>query len=432
MSLENTYFEVIPRVVRADTTTEITIAPRFDHCRFDDTKQYEVCYHPTEELAENSNWKRGYWAAIRPVNGQLHLRQYFESEQEHVFEIRVIVNAETKPVGAFRVYSLFKDLYVRRPYKGDFHIHSSRSDGRESPAYVAAACRRIGLDFMAVTDHRQYAPSLEAQHAFDTVDIDLRIYPGEEIHPPDKHPVHMINFGGQFSINDLFSRPDYKEGVAAVLQRLPALPSGVDAVQYAACVWCFDKIREAGGLGIFCHPYWFTNNRYTPSGALTSYLFEMAPYDAFELIGGFFRYEAESNVLQVARYHEERARGRKIPIVGSSDAHGCERGELFGWYYTIVFAASSNLVDIIQSVKDGYSVAVEMMSGEIPRVHGTFRMVKFALFLLREIFPNHDVLCVEEGRLMLEHIAGNCDAALGLAQLKGRTTAYLDRCWNNK
>lgn len=27
-----------------------------------------------------------------------------------------------------------------------------------------------------------------------------------------------------------------------------------DAYQYASCVWCFDKIREARGLGIFCHP----------------------------------------------------------------------------------------------------------------------------------------------------------------------------------
>ena len=431
MSLENTYFDVTPRVLCADTHAEIVITPRFDHCRFDNTKQYEVCYHPTEEFAQNSGWKRGCWEAIRPVSGQLHIHQYFESEQEHVFEIRTVQGTETKPVGAFRVYSLHSDLYVRRPYKGDFHIHSSQSDGRESPAYVAAACRRIGLDFMAVTDHEKYAPSLEAQRAFNDVDIDLQIYPGEEVHPPDKHPVHMINFGGRFSINALFTESDYRESVSALQHRLPAPPPGVDAEHYAACVWCFDKIREAGGLGIFCHPYWFTSNRYTPAGALTSYLFETSPYDAFELIGGYFKYEAESNVLQVARYHEERAKGRTVPIVGSSDAHGCERGELFGWYYTIVFAPGTDLPDIIQSVKDGYSVAVEMMSGEIPRAHGPFRMVKYALFLLREVFPGHDALCMEEGRLMLEHTAGDPDAAPALARLKGRTTTYMDRCWSN-
>jgi len=36
----------------------------------------------------------------------------------------------------------------------------------------------------------------------------------------------------------------------------------------------------------------------------------MQPFDAFELIGGFHPYELDSNTLQVARYHEERAQGR--------------------------------------------------------------------------------------------------------------------------
>jgi hypothetical protein len=51
-------------------------------------------------------------------------------------------------------------------------------------------------------------------------------------------------------------------------------------------------------------------------------LFEQLPFDAYEIIGGFSLNEPESNILQAARYNDERARGRSLPIVGVSDAHG--------------------------------------------------------------------------------------------------------------
>jgi hypothetical protein len=283
------------------------------------------------------------------------------------------------------------------------------------------------MDFMAVTDHRRYAPSLEAQQTYEGLDMDLRIYTGEEIHAPD-NPVHMINFGGCFSINDLFrDESAYRNCVGAVEQRLGPLPPGVNRYQYASCVLCFEKIREAEGLGIFCHPYWFTAHRYSPSGALTSHLFETQPFDAFELIGGFHRHEIDSNTLQVARYQEERTRGRTIPIVGASDAHGCERGDLFGWFYTIVLSPTPDLPDLIGSIKALYSVAVEALPGETARAYGPFRLVKYALFLLREMFPQHEALCTEEGRLMIEHAAGDGTASTALRLLAGRTAKLWDR-----
>jgi len=423
------FFEVTPKIVRADTEARIAIRPLFDHCRFKDNTQYEVTYYPCEEFSLKSGWPEKNKYIIEPSDGgALAVPCYFEAEQEHVLRVDEIEGSRRKPVADFRIYSLQDDLFTRFPYKGDVHMHSSYSDGRESPGYVAGACRRIGLDFMALTDHRQYAPSLEAQSAFEGVDIDLRIFPGEEVHPP-QNPVHIVNFGGRFSINELFKEESYFNEVKALEETLPPLPPGVSPYEYASCVWCFEKIRWAGGLGIFCHPYWFTDHRYTPSGALTSALFERQPYDAYELLGGYFRNEADSNTLQVARYHEERSKGRQIPIVGVSDAHGCERGELFGWYYTIVFSPTPDFSDLIASIKSFYSVAVEALPGETVRAYGPFRLVKYALFLLREIFPRHDELCVEEGRLMLRHLAGDPDAARALSGLKGRCSALFDRLW---
>jgi hypothetical protein len=126
---------------------------------------------------------------LRLVGGEFQVRYTFMCEQEYVLHVEFLssdTEGESKAVqvGEFRIYALEDDLFTRRPYKGDLHIHSRRSDGQESPAYVAGACRRIGLDFMAVTDHRRYEPSLEAMEAYQDVDTDLRIYPGEEVHRP--------------------------------------------------------------------------------------------------------------------------------------------------------------------------------------------------------------------------------------------------------
>ena len=425
------FYDVGPRVVPANRESVIEIRPRFDHCRFQPDRFYEVTHVMMEDTRHKNNAPVAEVFSLKAEDGVLRLRCFFEGEQEHVF-LGFKTASETPPGGhgelRVHVYSVNKDLLGRRPFKGDPHLHSNQSDGLESPAYVAGASRRIGLDFMAVTDHHRYAPSLEAIRAFAGISHDLRIYPGEEVHPP-KSGVHIINFGGSFSVNDLFKDDGFSREVEERQKREPPVPPGVDARDAASCLVCFDKIREAGGLGVFCHPYWMFHSHYSLSEALVEYMFEKQPFDAYELLGGFSLAEAESNILQLARYHDERARGRTVPIVGASDSHGCERGDLFGWYYTIVFSPSLDLTDLIGSIKQGYSVAVEALPGELVRAHGPFRFVKYALFLLREVLPLHDELCAEEGRLMLALLSGQPAAAADLARLSGRCARLYRRLW---
>lgn len=425
---ENRYFDVSPRIVRAGREAEVTIRPLFDHRRFVEGNVYQVVVRPLEGVQGQTGWVEAAPLPFTLADGALRFTYRFEGEQEYALLLQTVAGDKANLIAEFRLYALEDDLFHRKPYKGDMHIHSYYSDGWESPAYVAAACRRIGLDFMAVTDHRKYAPSLEAMRAFEGVDIDLRIYPGEEVHPPD-NPVHIINFGGSASLNEQFQSEAYRNDVRAIEATLADLPPGVDRHPYASCLWCFDRIRQGGGLGVFCHPYWLTRHRYDVPVYLTDLLLARQPYDALELIGGYFRHEIESNTLQVARYHEERAQGKKIPIVGVSDAHGCERGELFGWYYTVALAPSADLPDLVQSIKSLYSVAVEALPGETARALGPFRLVKYAQFLMREVFPQHDELCEEEGRLMLAYIAGDRAAAAALRTLQGRAAMLYDRLW---
>lgn len=85
---------------------------------------------------------------------------------------------------------------------------------------------------------------------------------------------------------------------------------------------------------------------------------------------------------------------------------------------------------LIEGIKGLKSVAVEALPGNPVRVYGPYRLVKYVLFLIREVFPIHDELCYEEGRLMLEHIAGNESAAKILAEYRGRVAKRMDRFWS--
>ena len=54
--------------------------------------------------------------------------------------------------------------------KGDFHLHSTHSDGRKTPAELAAIAHRNGLRVMALTDHDSLNGMAEMRAA-------LRAYP---------------------------------------------------------------------------------------------------------------------------------------------------------------------------------------------------------------------------------------------------------------
>lgn len=457
MQFREVYFDIYPRVVETGRQAEIKIRPRFEHSRFLSGIRYFASISPALGAPGQSTRSDEVPRPIVFNEGGLTIKATCLTEQEYIVSLwcrspdAAGADAEgesaattgatdgataapkktgkLEPVGAFSIYALDRDLFERVPLKGDFHLHSSYSDGWESPAYVAASCRKIGLDFMALTDHAEYGPSLEAIERFAGVDIDLEIFPGEEVHPPDSE-AHIVNFGGRYGINELFSTEQFKRELKAEISSLGDLPDGMDARIYASAAWSFKRIRDAGGLGVFCHPYWATENRLVLPIAVTDLLFERQPFDALELISGYFKDETESNLLQVVRYSEEGASGKRIPIVGASDAHGCERGELFGWYYTIVFSQSPELDSIINGVKTLYSVAVESVPGETVRVHGPMRLVTYSLFLLKNVFPSHDELCAEEGRYMLSHAAGDNDAATKLASLSGGTAELYRRLWD--
>lgn len=434
---DNRYFDIYPRVVPANRQSTIEIVPLFDHVRFKPECTYELTYSPTEQIALTSGWKPKVKEPLAPENGRVRITKFFEAEQEHVLVIEEIKPDKKRAVFCTaHVYSLEPDLLPLRPFKGEFHMHSHNSDGVESPSYVAGACRRAGLDFMALTDHRIYRPSIQAAEAFAKVDVDLKIFPGEEIHPPD-NPIHIVGFGANSEITGLYrgaeSEKKYRDEVAKIQAGLGKLPPGVNPYQYASCLWVSARIRERGGLGMFAHAYWYTDNKFAAPGPIRDLLLQQRVFDVMELVSGFDAAALDvmdTNSLQVARYYEEAAKGNQIAIAGISDAHGVEKSDQFGRFYTVCFAPSSEFADLKTSIREFRSVAVEAIKGERPRPFGPFRLVKYSHFLLREILPQHDELCWEEGHQMLRHAAGDASAAAKLRLLKGQVAQLYDHYWS--
>ena len=198
-------------------------------------------------------------------------------------------------------------------------------------------------------------------------------------------------------------------------------PEGVDAMPFALCCWIFDRIRDANGLGIFAHPNWISNVLQIPE-KLTDYMMEKQPFDAFEVLGGENYYE--QNGFQTARYYEERAKGRRFPIVGSTDSHSSYESNANAFICaTIVFSPENERKALIASIKDFYSVAVDTISKEF-RLVGEARFIRYGDFLLKNYFPLHDELCYEEGRLMKQYVTGTeeerAEALAGLNAITGR------------
>lgn len=298
--------------------------------------------------------------------------------QEDCYLLRLYVNDQEAQ--KLEVYALNEDLFSTTPYKGDNHMHTYYSDGKESPVYLAATLSRMGYDYCAITDHHKYEPSIEAKAYFEKANADFLVVPGEEIHSPD-NIVHIISFGAEKSVNAwLRECPDeYREKTALEMEKIPEPLVDADKYCIAASQVVFEKIREAGGVSILCHPYWILPHGFNQSQDITDYLFDHRRFDALELIaGGAFE---DGTQMQVSYYHDRET----MPILGSSDTHNVTDARLSPGNYTIMFASALTTEALKEAVLSGRTVA-----GNKNKLYGDYRLMKYAYFLLRNYYPAHD------------------------------------------
>ncbi len=417
-------YQVIPRTVRSGEQTRVSVIPCGTGKRFDDQTDYTVHFIPMalyEGTYADGSMQHDS-VTVRPADGVLTVTYTFAEEQEWVLSVTWVENEQKEKAQLlFHIYSLREDLYGRNPYRGDLHSHSTGSDGREDPAVVAANYRKEGFDFLALTDHSNWNSSEQMLRTYEGLPLGIRLFHGEEVHLHSV--VHIVNFGSRYSITELFDRdPDGCRAEIRMMAEQIRTPKGVNPWEYAFRKWIVNQIRRAGGMAIVPHPFWIHKPEvYNMNTQMLDYVFEQGTFDAFELTGGQTVHE---NNLQLAFYQDQRAKGRRIPIVGSSDSHGTDPAKYFNMSKTVLFAPDNGYDSICAAVREGYSVAVEEVYGEEARVHGPYRLVAYTRFLLNYYFPGHDELCVEEGRLMREFAGGNSSAAQQLRACAGRVNAY--------
>ena len=310
-----------------------------------------------------------------PNGNELVLELTFPQEDRYVCRIYV---GETV-TDTLEIYALEDDLFGKNPYKGDNHMHTRFSDGKDSPEYMAAAACRLGYDYCVITDHRQYEPSLIARDFFKPTGVDFLVIPGEEVHSPD-NPVHLINMGGKESVNDWwrYHEDEYRAAVEGELKNITAPMTEKDRYAAAASQVMFDRIRSVDGVSIFCHPNWIEGVVFHQHEDVTDYLFENKRFDVLELIAGG-AYEIGTQ-MQIAYYQDLP----KMPVVGNSDAHCCFGAGLEPGNFTVVFAEALEEDAIKNAVRSGCCVA-----GNENKFYGDYRLVKYTYFLQKNYFPKH-------------------------------------------
>ena len=415
-------YKVIPSVVEADKESTITVKCLDGNMRFFDDITYEVTFTPKDESdvpIDEQISLRGFNKSrkvfkIKPINGELKLTYNFKGEQEWIIHVSTreykkhqnplyekyipywnsLISFPENGVN-LSVYSLKSDLYNKDVLIGDLHIHSTKSDGDESPEYVAACYRKAGLDFIALTEHNVFNSSAAAKEKLSFIGDNFEIIQGEEVHNGYAGYFHMVNIGGDYSINDIYlSEPERIEAEVRELEKTTQVPENLDKREYLHRVWLYNAIKKSGGYAIYPHPYWDIGYYHTQTKMSVAIL-ENGLCDAYEILGGCAPYE---NNMQVELYHELRAKGRKIPIVGSTDSHS--HLGFFKRASTVVFADNG----IIDAISNGNSVAVESLQNENTRVYGDLRLVTYTHFLLKNYFPIHDERCFASGILLEDYV----------------------------
>ena len=223
----------------------------------------------------------------------------------------------------------------------DPHLHTTHSDGRPSVAERIRSVVAEGIEVMAATDHNivtDYAPDLKRLGLAD----DLTVIPGCEVTTPDV--LHFNTYPmdirpGELGDGAINAIADSASPLFAASRKKN--PGAVIQVNHP----------RAGDLGYFNN---LSLDLETAATALPGLDFD---FDLLEVLNGPHYYY--SNQAAIEDWLHLLNRGTVIPIVGSSDSHGIDRGEP-GYSRTYVYLADEKQTPLdqeafIAALKNGRS-----------------------------------------------------------------------------
>ncbi|OON72256.1 CehA/McbA family metallohydrolase [Streptomyces tsukubensis] len=271
----------------------------------------------------------GYLAGpVAAGTWHIALAPYTVAPQGLAYEVRVsVVRGATPPSRRpvhppERVRGRGKDWY-----RGDCHIHSVHSDGKRTPAEIAALARAAGLDFIHSSEHNTTSSHGAWEGLWGRKDgRDLLIMVGEEVTTRNGHVLALATDPGTF-IDWRYRAGDNRFG------------------HYARAV------RRAGGLVVPAHPHG------TCIGC--NWKFGFGDADAVEVWNGPFTPDDEVSLVEWDNTLARRP-GTWTPAMGNSDAH--RDPDTIGLPQTVVLAEELSRGAILAGLRAGHSYVAESSS----------------------------------------------------------------------
>ncbi|MBP3422712.1 MAG: hypothetical protein J6K86_02995 [Clostridia bacterium] len=391
--------KIFPKVFKSNKTQKIYFQADAEYdaveIKVQGMEYYTIPHTPAYRIDEEERYP--YLPMQKDKEGVFFFEYSFAQEQKYSVKIKIAGEI----VYSTYAYAINEDLVGLKPYKGDTHLHTTGSDGAYSPFETACYYREGGYDFIAITDHHKMYPSREGQEKMQPLTDLFTVFIGEEVHNKGMGYFHIVNFGGETSINiPILAEPDKIEEKVQEVLKSRDFTGAADPYACAYRIFVAEEIRKGGGLAIMAHPYWDCFGEYNMETEDFRYLWKNGCFDALEVLAGCDR-NNNGNNLQQALWADMRAEGVTIPVVGASDCHDV-RGEdsLFNAQFTIAFA--KNPEDIKACIKEERAVAVLRREEQDFFVFGKFRYVKYARFLLSEYAPAYDALCKKHAKALLE------------------------------
>jgi len=420
-------YQVFPRVVPEGWSGTLKVTGDYAHSRLVPGVRYEYSLASVRWYADSRRRRE-------PVTGKLvadkrgGLTIPFAPDVPGEWVLTVTSrDKRVRTLPTLGLYVVAPSLRRLRPYVGELHAHSIGSDGRQEPAYCAIRARELGYDFFTLTDHNNYASSLDMiRTAQASLGRRMLLMPGEELHDQPA-AFHYVGIGHSESVMEWGKRHPQRRRAEMnrILRELKGRPNvpRLDIAAYAKGLWKVRKAKELGGLVLFAHPYWGYRNTLNIDEAEREQTFADREFDAVEIATS-----AEDSSLMANRIAYETAAGRGTPVVGVSDAHNWAPGSAAGRHWTYVLARGLTQQAVFEAIRSGRSVSCQDLNGRL-RLAGPFDLIDFAEFYHRRLLPLKRRIMALEAQLAFSGLRGEAYER-GLALKLDRQLARLEkRLW---
>ena len=412
---QNTMF---PRVFKANTKSQVKI----------ELANKELLKKPLEikYIRADGFLKSGKRAEYRDYDsldfsikdGSIIIDHFFEGQQEHSFV--VCPKGATNPkdfIARFVAYSLSPEMFVLKAIKGEFHMHSTISDGKASEADMLVACMKCGYDFASLGDHKVmcdwfgrpkgdktlvgYGYQQISQDTLKKLDASMVVFNAEEVHL--NHYVHFHNFGGsQGVVQWAYENPaEYEIEMEKRISKFSKKYKSRDTIeQMAVADFVFDKVNEYGGISVFNHPTWNIAGHLGMTDEVMGELMMSDKCDAIEVANSNYKENVQAYAA-VQQYAIKK--GKKPRLVGNSDAHKTDK---VGSSYTIAFVEDISIPSMKKAIRNANSLGVDA-NNKPPMIMGDYDLVKYAYFLEAEYFPVKKKIRKMEAEVLKEVLNNN-------------------------